>query len=178
MPIDAQRVYWFATINAPRNQVLAAAETRALLVKTFGAWHAPIATVLDATEPKRILHHDLLDRPPVNEWARGRVILLGDAAHSTTPNMGQGAAMAIESAAVLAAALERESTLDAAFNLYQRIRQPRTRWVTNQSWSFGKLGQMQSRIGCFFRDLAMRLAPDSLKARPMHRLFAYNCLNL
>ncbi len=134
VPIGPERVYWFATRNAPQNQILSADENRAVLAKTFGHWHAPIGTVLDATDPAKILHHDILDRPPVDTWAKGNVVLLGDAAHPTTPNMGQGAAMAIESAAVLAAALEREDTFDAAFKTYQRVRQPRTLRETEQTW--------------------------------------------
>lgn len=178
VPIDAHRVYWFATLNAPQNQRLSAEESRATVMRTFGSWHAPIEAILNATKPGNILHHDILDRTPINDWSKGRVILLGDAAHPTTPNMGQGVAMAIESAAVFAAALEREASLDAAFQLHQRIRQPRTRWVTEQSWTFGRIGQMQNAIGVYLRDLAMRLAPASAQTRPMHRLFAYDCSKL
>jgi len=54
-----------------------------------------------------VLQHDIVDRPPVRGWGRGRVVLLGDAAHPTTPNLGQGAAMAIEDAQVLQRALKR-----------------------------------------------------------------------
>src|SRR5213595_4363522 len=68
----------------------------------------------------------LYDRDPVERWSKGRVTLLGDSAHAMLPYLGQGAAMAIEDACVLSAAIARYGAdLDAALLAYERLRAPR-----------------------------------------------------
>lgn len=84
--------------------------------------------------PERWLKWALFDRPPLQHWGRGPVTLLGDAAHPMLPFLAQGAAMAIEDAAVLAACIgkapneasENETTLTAAMRTYEHKRRSRT----------------------------------------------------
>ena len=80
----------------------------------------------------------LVDREPARRYARGRVVLLGDAAHPTTPNLGQGANMAIDDAIALARALRDEADVPRALARYERERLPRTRRIVKQSWDFGR----------------------------------------
>ena len=76
----------------------------------------------------------IYDRDPLPEWTRGRVTLLGDAAHPTMPTLAQGANMAIEDGYVLARNLARHAgDLDAALKAYVAERQPRTSRITLQS---------------------------------------------
>jgi salicylate hydroxylase len=76
----------------------------------------------------------IYDRDPVPEWSRGRVTLLGDAAHPTMPTLAQGANMAIEDGYVLARLLARQGDdAEAALQAYPIERKPRTDWVTLQS---------------------------------------------
>ena len=60
------------------------------LMARFGSWHEPIAAIIEATPADRILRTDIYDREPIERWHAGRVVLLGDAAHPMTPNLGQG----------------------------------------------------------------------------------------
>jgi 2-polyprenyl-6-methoxyphenol hydroxylase-like FAD-dependent oxidoreductase len=69
--------------------------------------------------------------PP--SWTAGRVVLVGDAAHASSPNMAQGAAMALEDALVLAETLTAASSVDRALTGYVRRRQPRVAWVQEQT---------------------------------------------
>ena len=75
----------------------------------------------------------IYDRDPLPQWTRGRVTLLGDAAHPTMPTLAQGANMAIEDGFVLARALAEHDDVDTALAAYVAARQPRTARVTLQS---------------------------------------------
>jgi salicylate hydroxylase len=75
----------------------------------------------------------IYDREPLPHWTRGRVTLLGDAAHPTMPTLAQGANMAIEDGYVLARALADHDGVEAALAAYVAARQPRTARVTLQS---------------------------------------------
>jgi len=75
----------------------------------------------------------LFGRPWLEEWSRGRVVLLGDAAHPMLPFLGQGAANALEDAMILARCLSSAVTPEDAFALYQRARHPRVREATEKA---------------------------------------------
>src|SRR5262249_53383280 len=74
--------------------------TRAL-ARLFAGWHEPITALLEATDDSAVLRNDVYDLDPLPRWGRGRVTLLGDAAHPCAPTLGQGACQAIEDAVVL-----------------------------------------------------------------------------
>jgi salicylate hydroxylase len=82
---------------------------------------------------EQVFKWGIYDRDPLPQWTRGRVTLLGDAAHPTMPTLAQGANMAIEDGYVLAHALARYDEVDAALAAYVAARQPRTARVTLQS---------------------------------------------
>lgn len=167
--IDRERVYWFSTANVEAGRKLSPAESKSLLLEHFKGWHHPVELLIESTPPEAILHNDIYDIKPMRKWSRGRVALLGDAVHATTPNMGQGACMAIESSLALARCLAREDDLRASLNRYERERMPRTAWITKQSWRIGRIGQFENRLLCTLRDLFIQLAPDSLTIKQIER---------
>ncbi|MFN7134795.1 MAG: FAD-dependent monooxygenase, partial [Myxococcales bacterium] len=116
--IGHDEVYWFCTANAPAGERDPESGPHETLQRLFGGWHAPIPELLRRTPKESILRTDIHDRPPVKSWSRGRVTLLGDAAHPMTPNMGQGACQAIEDAVVLARCLAAASSAAGALQLY------------------------------------------------------------
>ena len=82
----------------------------------------------------------VFDRAPVERWSKGRITLLGDAAHPMTPFMGQGGAMAIEDAWALARRLRaNESDPVAALRSYEETRIPRTARVQHESRLQGEI---------------------------------------
>ena len=167
VPIGEGRAYWFATANAPRGTSW---RDREALLSRFGGWHPPIAALIEATDPERLIQTDIVDRPPIDPWGRGCVTLLGDAAHPMTPNLGQGACQAIEDALVLANCLGRGSGVEAALWTYERLRQARTAEITRQSLRFGRLGQLEHPMACRIRNAALRLTPAGVALRQIGHL--------
>jgi salicylate hydroxylase len=92
----------------------------------FAGWHPIITELIKAAPEDALYRWALYDRAPLPTWTRGRVTLLGDAAHPMLPFLAQGAAMAVEDAWVLADAITRIDDLDAALRHYQQDRLPRT----------------------------------------------------
>jgi 2-polyprenyl-6-methoxyphenol hydroxylase-like FAD-dependent oxidoreductase len=92
----------------------------------YSTYHEDVRAVLDACPDCH--KWAILDRDPLPRWSDGRVLLLGDASHPMTPYMAQGAATAIEDAAVLARCLDEtnEDDIEAAFRLFESHRKPRT----------------------------------------------------
>jgi 2-polyprenyl-6-methoxyphenol hydroxylase-like FAD-dependent oxidoreductase len=101
LPIGNGRVFWYATLNCPVGEQDREGERKANLLRLFGGWREPIEQLIAATDEGAILRNDIFDRRQVRHWGRGRVTLLGNAAHPPTPNLGQGACQALEDALVL-----------------------------------------------------------------------------
>lgn len=99
VPIDGGRVYWFAV--APVRPFRDTVRARQFLLETFRGWHDPIETLLDQSPADTILESRIVDRLPIARWHSNRLLLIGDAAHPMTPNLGQGGCQAIEDAVVL-----------------------------------------------------------------------------
>jgi 2-polyprenyl-6-methoxyphenol hydroxylase-like FAD-dependent oxidoreductase len=169
VPIGRRRVYWFATANGPAGVRRAPEERRAELLRRFGPWHAPIRQLIERTPVDHLLENDIEDLAPFRGWSRGRVGLMGDAAHATTPNLGQGACMAIESAVALAAQLTMGQSIAAALENYENERRARTAWVTRQSWRMGQVGQWERPWLCALRRQLMRRAPPSTAENMLRR---------
>lgn len=120
-----------------------------------------------------ILQNDLVDRAPARTYVRGRIALGGDAAHPTTPNLGQGANMAIDDAIAIARALRDEASVEAALARYETERLPRTRLIVDRSWSFGRMCRWDSAPGVALREALVRLPPD----RAMRRMLRWQILD-
>lgn len=109
------------------------------LASDYAGWHPMVRAVIDAVDRDACFRAPLNNREPIERWSTRRVTLLGDAVHATLPYMAQGAAMAIEDAAVLARALRLPMALDARLQAYERHRGPRTARVVRESSEMGEL---------------------------------------
>jgi len=168
--IGFDEIYWFAVADAAPGGT--DGDVRAELRARFGGWHAPVAAVLDATPADRILRTDIFDRDPITRWHAGRVVLLGDAAHPMTPNLGQGAAQAIEDAGTLAASLAAAATVEDGIRAYETARVGRTSAFVRASRRFGDVAQWRHPLAVFARDLTMRLTPESALVAQARRMLS------
>lgn len=172
--VDKSRIYWFATFNQPAGEKSTGEQRKAKLLRLFRNWHEPIHHLLDVTPAEVILQNDIHDIPPVASWTEGRVTLLGDAAHATTPNMGQGACMAIESAYVLSRSLKVESDHRSVLRRYENERHERTAWITNTSWMIGRGGQIENPILCAVRNFLVKVTPAKAMQKNIHRAAGFD----
>jgi FAD-dependent urate hydroxylase len=157
LPIGGGRTYWFATANVPARETAGPGGNKADLLARFKDWWPAIPAAMEATADSAIIRNDIFDRPPVRKWTDGRVTLLGDAAHPTTPNMGQGACQAIESGYVLAKCLKEAETAEAGLLAYEQSRFDRTAKITNESWKLGRMFAYENRLKCWLRDRMLGL---------------------
>jgi 2-polyprenyl-6-methoxyphenol hydroxylase-like FAD-dependent oxidoreductase len=164
------RTYWFATANVPEGGQDQPRERKAELTRRFADWHAPIAAVLDATPDGAILRNDVYFLDPLPRWSQGRVVLLGDAAHATTPGVGQGAAQAIEDAVVLAGELAQQDEPRDALGNYERIRRPRAELALKRSRQADRAAQLTNPLARRLRDLLVRGTPDRVTRRQLDPL--------
>ncbi len=183
VPMAGGQVYWFATENGPSGRKAPSTGWKAHLLDRFATWHAPIPDLLAATPESAILHNDILDRPPIASWGKGRVTLLGDAAHPMTPNLGQGANQALEDAEALAECLAAEASArlgssvrpdpTPALRHYEELRAERANSVVLGSRRVGQVMQLEHPAACWVRDALLGTrAATRLQMRELARVTA------
>ena len=116
-PVGLGRVGWWAAANVVVTDDL---------VRLFEGWYPPVLELIESTPSASIIKNSALDRPANKSWGRGRMTLLGDAIHPTTPNLGQGGCLAIEDAFVLARCLNNNGATEEGLRNYERSRYKRT----------------------------------------------------
>ena len=159
VPMRDGRVYWYATKNAVEGERDLEGQTKRNILELFRRWHAPIESLIEASDESSILRNDIYDRNPTKRWSLGRVTLLGDAAHPMTPNLGQGACQAIEDAAMLAVCLRASANLESGLHQYQARRLPRANAIVLRSRRIGEVGQWESLLLSLVRNFAIRVTP-------------------
>lgn len=143
------------------------------LKSDFAGWHEDIQQLIDNVDRDSLFKWALYDRAPMTQWGRGRVTLLGDACHPTLPFMAQGAAMAIEDSAVLAACLASGEDGSASLQRYEDLRRARTAGIQQGSRRNAIMFHL-SGVKAWLRNRAVRTAGH----RTMDGLFSYNALEV
>lgn len=172
VPLPDGRVYWFATQTVPAGTVFA--DERRELLDRFSSWHDPIRALIENTEAAAVLRHDIYDlATPLRSFFRGRTILLGDAAHAMTPDLGQGAGQAVEDAATIALLLRRGGSgndVGEVVRSYDLARRARTQMIARRSRATGRIAQLANPIGAIVRNGALTITPASAVATAARRL--------
>lgn len=162
-PMANNQLYWFACINTKEKDVFYQQFQKQQLAYYFKDYPKQAVDMILRTEPQEFLHHDIYDIEPIARFVFDRIVLLGDAAHATTPNMGQGAGQAIEDAVTLANML-RGMEVDEALRYYEQQRLGQTTKVTQISKQIGDIAQLSNPILASVRNAAIPLIPSSLLA--------------
>lgn len=103
------------------------------LMEEFGDWHPRVSDLIKAAPKDKVFKWALYDRDPLDEWTKGRVTLIGDAAHPMLPFMGMGAAMGVEDGVVLGRAFAASDTIEEALTRYEAARKERANFVLLRS---------------------------------------------
>ncbi|UII35065.1 FAD-dependent monooxygenase [Fulvivirga ulvae] len=165
--IDKDKVYWYALKSFKKHKNEYAVSD---IDSYFRDYHAVIRDIIAAT-PKQQVHTAVIsDLKPTSTWYKDNVCLIGDAAHATTPNMGQGACQAIEDAYVLSEYLKKYDT-HAAFEKFQSLRLPKAHLVVKTSWRIGKMAHLSSPLLISIRNLMMSITPSSISRKQPEQIF-------
>ncbi len=163
--------YWWGTKNMPVAQARDWRGGKAEILAAFDGWAPEIAEVIERTPKDAIVSVPAQDRPFLEQWGKGPVSLLGDAAHPMQTGLSQGAGSAVEDGYVLAEAIARVSDPVAALRKYEDMRRARTRMLVRRSRRYSKLEQMQNPVAGAARNLSLRCAPTRalkrVNTRPM-----------
>lgn len=167
------RMNWYVSSSVAGSRDVPRGGYRAFLLRLLQDWDEPVRRILEATAENQMLKTDIWALPPTNQWGRGGVTLLGDAAHPTTPNLGQGAGMAIEDAAVLADGLARHGVGEGALRAYEKRRRERTAATTRRSKFVGDMGQWSHPVAVAFRTFFLKSFPNFLWERKLREAYSW-----
>lgn len=160
-PMNGNQLYWFACMKATEKSHFFATLTQREVSYHFRKFPPNVAEMIQQTKDEHFLHHDIYDLKPVSRFVFDRVVLLGDAAHATTPNMGQGAGQAIEDAVTLANAL-RHFDLEDALQEYEEERVDHTKKVIQVSRQIGWASQWSNPLLANGRNAVLPFIPSAL----------------
>ena len=145
-PVSATEMYAFITEDRPTNDFVDPASFVTRFKELLAPFSAPLVQSIRAAvnEQSQIVYRPLEGLLVQQPWYRGRVVLIGDTVHATTPHMASGACIGIEDAIVLADELSKATTVQAALNAFQARRWERCRMVVENS---GRLGELEVTNG-------------------------------
>lgn len=164
--ISDKKVYWYALCTPKKLN-----PKEIVLTELFKEFHSNIINIISATNRDEIILSDIIDLKPIDKWQSDNVCLIGDAAHATTPNLGQGACQAIEDAYVLGKLIDNGIAIEDAFKDYETLRRKKTNAIVNASWMIGKVAHIENDCGIWLRNIVMKNIPKLIRKRQMDMVF-------
>ncbi|WP_333851930.1 FAD-dependent monooxygenase [Epilithonimonas sp.] len=160
--LSKNTLYWYALVN----ENFYCADIN--LLETFHEFHPDILEMLSKTSKENIILNDIIDIKPMNNWSAENLCLIGDAAHATTPNMGQGGCQAVEDAYILSKLLKTEKDWNKIFDQFEKIRKEKVHHIVNTSWTIGKIAQWENFTG--IRNFIFRMIPETVNQKQMEKI--------
>ncbi|GLU49116.1 FAD-dependent monooxygenase [Nocardiopsis ansamitocini] len=154
--IGQGRLYWWGTKNMSAERSAAWNGGKSEILDAYSDWPDEVREAIRVTPKKDVLSVSSRDRPFLERWGRGPVTLLGDAAHPMLTSLGQGSAMAIEDAVVLARHVELEPHGPRALRAYEDARRERTRGIVEATRTISDFEQSQGPLRRRIRDSYFR----------------------
>jgi 2-polyprenyl-6-methoxyphenol hydroxylase-like FAD-dependent oxidoreductase len=166
-PAPDHMVYWAADTPGIDESAFGDGDPRDILRRRFAGWHQPISELIEATPADALIVNRIHDRRPPKALRRGPILLVGDAAHAMTPDLGQGACQAIEDAAVLLTCARSRPNVDPAvlFESFEQVRLRRVRQLVRDSYLLGRVATAPYRVAAGARDMLTRLVPETINNR-------------
>jgi len=164
--INSQDVYWYAVVNE-----LLINQQEDSLENLFKDFNSDVLEIIKNTSDDTVIKNRIIDLKPIHKWYNEKVCLLGDAAHATTPNLGQGACQAIEDAYLLAELYKENIPIEIVFKEYQKLRIKKAHEIVNSSWRIGKIAHLENSFIIYVRNLLMRCIPKSANNKQLESIF-------
>jgi 2-polyprenyl-6-methoxyphenol hydroxylase-like FAD-dependent oxidoreductase len=166
-------VCWYTMVSAPAGTSDPPGGAKAAVLAHYRGWRDPYEALIEATPEEAIDRLELVARRPGNRWVEGRVALLGDAAHAMPPDMGQGSALAIEDALVLAKHLAGGGDATAALRAYEDERLERVNRICRMAWRIARLGSLKNPLAVAARNGMIRLLSPKIAWNQHQQDMAY-----
>ena len=164
--IAENKVYWYAVKSFSASE-----ESSLNNLDDYSINFSPLVSeIISATDKQKINISEISDLKPTISWFKGSICLIGDAAHATTPNLGQGACQAIEDAFVLAECLAKYE-VNQAFLEYQKMRIDKAHSIVKTSWIIGKIAHLNNPLLITLRNQILELTPESINRKQSERIF-------
>ena len=170
--INADDYYWYMTFDSAPEKSYSPEERKIHAEKLFCEFFPQWIGLLESTRTDAILQTDISDLKRLAKWSSGRVGLIGDAAHASTPNLGQGGAMAIEDAHSLANAFLQVGVNGKAFELYERQRREKVDWTVSTSWSIGRICHYKNPIVRSLRNGVLKKVLSGHSEKQIRKLYS------
>ncbi|MEC9326241.1 MAG: FAD-dependent oxidoreductase [Actinomycetota bacterium] len=164
VPLGPDHTYWFATERTPEGSQAPGGD-RAYLTAKLASWAQPIPELVAATDPADLLRNDLYDHTQPRRWARGPVVIIGDAAHPMRPHLGQGGCQGLEDAAILARFLQLRPDPADAFAGFAAFRRRRVRPLVRESAMIGRIVNLRPAVLSGAASRATGLIPEAVVTR-------------
>lgn len=172
VPLNKGKMYWYACVNTSQDNEKMKRYTVEDLLRQFGEFHHPVHEILEATKNDNLIHGDIIDLKPIHRYAFGNIVLIGDAAHATTPNLGQGACQGMEDAVILAQEVKKGGDMADAFSRFEQRRLKRTHMIVQRSRMIGKIAQSENALVITMRNVALKLTPEFIKEKELKKINA------
>ncbi len=169
--IDQKRVYVYITNAKTLTNSEKAANAKKHLLEMCKPFSKTVNDLIESVVENEIIQTDLFDFKPIQKWTDGRVALIGDAAHATTPNLGQGACQAIEDAWVLAEELSTNNGIETSLLNFQKRRIEKATFITNTSWLFSQMTNTSGLMKAIVK-MVLRATPASVNKKQLDRIYS------
>lgn len=160
--LSENTLYWYALVNEKFYS------ENIDLLEELREFHPEFLKMISKTAKENIILNDIIDIKPMNNWSAENLCLIGDAAHATTPNMGQGGCQAVEDAYVIAKLSESEKDWNKVFSQFEKIRKKKVHHIVNTSWMLGKVAQWENFTS--IRNSIFRVIPESVNQKQMEKI--------
>ena len=170
--IAKDKVYWFAVASSRAGEKDDSEQIKNKLQDNYSSFPSLVVQLIQNTSTERILRNDIYDLKPMKQWHKENICLIGDAAHATTPNMGQGGAQAIEDAFYLSNSIHQSDSIRDAFKLFQGKRFQKVNAIVKQSWSTGQMAHW--KYGRRLRNFMLKSLPKRFVQKKMMEIYQIN----
>ena len=164
--INDQDIYWYAVVN---ESLINQHDNN--LHDLFADFNNDVLNIIENTSDDTVIKNRIIDLKPIDKWYNKSVCLLGDSAHATTPNLGQGACQAIEDAYLLADLYQEDKSIEIVLKEYQNLRIKKVHAIVNSSLTIGKIAHLENSCAIYLRNLLIRCIPTSINNKQLQSIF-------
>ncbi|WLR55760.1 FAD-dependent oxidoreductase [Mesobacillus subterraneus] len=160
-PLKDNQVFWYALKKSFEENSEKSEWSPIDLLFNFFYYHEPIQEILENTSSDKIIFDNLYEVKPLTPLQYDNILLLGDSAHASMPNIGKGASQAAEDAVYLAKWMSSEETIENAFSKYETHRQDRMKLVKDEMKIYGLAAKIDFPVLCSLRNKLLQMTPAS-----------------